>query len=456
MIYNAGGFWGVPNGAMTTLRSDVLVLGSSLGGLVAATYLARAGLRTVLVEEDTLAKRPPLLREPFALSGLEVDGPAHRVFRELALPLIEQRRVTQRSVAVQVLLPNARLDIHAGRRDLARELEAFQVCDPAAAQAFFEGVDERGDELRARLVEGDAGDSNAPLVQRLLTRAGRNGSIDANLGAVPDGLGPVVNALVAALSRLTPESAPGRDAAMLLRGTREGGFFMPDAGTPFLDLFRRRFLTLHGEIKSAGDFALVTERGELGVELPRGRLFARGVILAAPIELLRRVSTAAGTAPRWIAPRTPPVDIPLRLFRAEPDALPVGLGARAVVAPGAPEAMHWLARYADPVQEGVEWLLVAGPGATALPLDQPLGALNPFPDDGLVQVDLGPAPRWDRDAADHRFLTPRAETALRAKPPVYAVGAELAPGLGFEGELLLARQAALRLADRLGAKRGLP
>jgi hypothetical protein len=441
---------------MTTLRSDVLVVGSSLGGLIAATYLARAGLRTVLVEEDCLAKRPPLLREPFALSGLEIEGPTHRVFRELALPLIEQRRVAQRSVAVQVILPGARLDIHAGRRDLARELEAFQVCDPAAAQAFFEAVDARGDELRARLVEGDGGDAGAPLVQRLLTRAGRNGGIDQSLGPMPDGLAPVVNALIAALSRLTPESSPGRDAAMLLRGTREGGFFMPDAGSPFLDLFRRRFLTLHGEIRAAGEFALVTERGELGIELPRGRLFARGVVLAAPLELLRRVSTAAGTAPRWLAPRTPPVDVPVRLFRAEPDALPVGLGARAVVAPGAPEALHWIARHADPVQEGVEWLLVAGPGAAALPPDQPLGALNPFPDDGLVPVDLGPAPRWDRDAADHRFLALRSESALRAKPPVYAVGPELAPGLGFEGELLLARQAALRLADRLGAKRGLP
>jgi hypothetical protein len=40
-------------------------------------------------------------------------------------------------------------------------------------------------------------------------------------------------------------------------------------------------------------------------------------------------------------------------------------------------------------------------------------------------------------------------------PPVVAVGAELAPGLGFEAELLLARQAALRLAERLGARRGL-
>ena len=100
-------------------------------------------------------------------------------------------------------------------------------------------------------------------------------------------------------------------------------------------------------------------------------------------------------------------------------------------------------------------MLVGGPGAAALPADQPLGELSPFPGGGLTPVDLGAAPRWDRDAADHRFLSVRSEGTLRSKPPVSLVGAELAPCLGFEGELLLARQTALRLAERLGARRGL-
>jgi hypothetical protein len=189
---------------MTTQRSDVLVLGSSLGGLVAATYLARAGLRVVLVEEECLGKRPPLLREPFALSGLESDGPVHRVMRELALPLIEQRRVAQTEVALQVLLPRARVELHAGRREAARELEAYQLCDPEAARVYLEAADLRGDELRARLLEGDPGEAEAPLVQRWLGRATRGTSPDPGLGPVPEGLGPVDDAITTALSRLAP------------------------------------------------------------------------------------------------------------------------------------------------------------------------------------------------------------------------------------------------------------
>ena len=440
---------------MTTQRSDVLVLGSSLGGLVAATYLARAGLRVVLIEEECLGKRPPLLREPFALSGLESDGPAHRVMRELALPLIEQRRVCQHEVSLQVLLPSARVDVHAGRSELARELDAYQLCDPEAARAFLEAADVRGDELRARLLEGETGEAGGAFVQRMFARAGRSAPLDTGLGAVPAGLGPIVDGIVAGLSRLAPNATTGRDAALLLRGTREGGFFMPDAGAPFLDLFRRRLLALHGEIRSTSEFALVSDRGDLGIELPRGRLFARGVVLAAPLELIRRMSSQTGSVPRWLSARTPPVDMPARLFRAEPDSLPVGLAARAVIASGPPEDLHWIARHPDPVQKGVEWVLVGGPGASRLPADCPLGDLSPFPGGGITPVELGTTPRWDRDAADHRFLEARSEGNLRGKPPVAAVGAELAPGLGFEGELLLARQAALRLAERLGARRGL-
>ena len=96
---------------MTTIRSDVLVLGSTLGGLVAANYLARAGLRVVLLEEEVHAKRPTLLRDPFMLSGLASGGPVMRVLRELALPLIEQREIQRSDVSL------ARSRGRAGRPD---------------------------------------------------------------------------------------------------------------------------------------------------------------------------------------------------------------------------------------------------------------------------------------------------------------------------------------------------
>jgi hypothetical protein len=111
---------------------------------------------------------------------------------------------------------------------------------------------------------------------------------------------------------------------------------------------------------------------------------------------------------------------------------------------------YWLALHADPDDPKTAWLVAAGPEAGLLPADNPLRDVNPFPGNGIVAADPGPAPTWDRDASELRFPAPRLESWLRPRPPVIAVGPEIEPGLGFEGEVLRAREAALRLVERLG------
>src|SRR5262245_1929062 len=107
---------------LATLGCDVLVLGTSLGGLISAAYLARLGLRVVVIEEEAQAKRPALLREPLLISGLAPGGPLRRVLRELALPLREQAQMEPNGVAAQVVLGGGRVDILPGREEGAREL----------------------------------------------------------------------------------------------------------------------------------------------------------------------------------------------------------------------------------------------------------------------------------------------------------------------------------------------
>ena len=115
---------------MATVRSDVLVLGGTLGGLVAATYLARTGLRVVLIEESAQTKRPALLREPFLLPGLAPSGSLAKVLRELALPLLEQREFGQDRISLQVVLPDARIDVAAADEEFAMELDRFGLAKP--------------------------------------------------------------------------------------------------------------------------------------------------------------------------------------------------------------------------------------------------------------------------------------------------------------------------------------
>jgi hypothetical protein len=436
----------------TIQHCDAIVLGSSLGGWIAGTYLARAGLRVVLFEEDALAKRPPALREPFVATGLETGAPVQRVLRELALPLIEQRRLARDPVPIQVLLPHARVDTRVGRRELAAELADYGLCDAALAERWLELVDEAGADAARRVWETSRQAPSSPLLLRkLVERSPREAPLAAKLPSEPPrGLAPFVTALLGVLS-YRPEGAGLEAPALLLHTLRAGGFLMPDASEPFNDLLRRRLGALHGEIRSLGAFEIVQDRHEIGLETPRGRVLARALVIAAPRELVARAIEQAGsTAPRWLRGAPPPAELPVRLFRAEREQVPVGLSARAVIARADGNVRYWLSRHADPDDARIEWLVAAGPEADLLPPENPLVDVNPFPGDGVVAVDPGPAAGWDRDASDLRFPTPRLESWLRPRPPVIAVGPEIEPGLGFEGEVLRAREAALRLVERLG------
>jgi hypothetical protein len=435
---------------LTTLRSDVLVLGSTLGGLVAATYLARAGLRVILVEEAVHAERPPLLREPFLLSGLQRDGQIHRVLREIALPLIDRRELRVEEVALQVVLRDARVDIYPGEEDLATELEAFGFASKGEALGWLEQLRTAADRAREGLWD-DPVRSRVPARAQYLPP--RITAPSRTRAPIPGGSSRLMELAETLSSALAMGAGSADSTALLVSGACQGVFRAPDVGRPFLDLFRHRFHTLHGEIRTAGAFALVGSQGEVGVELPRGEVFARGLVIAAPHEPLRRFVQESGPVPRWLRSGVASVPLVSRLFRANTSSLPVGMATRVVVGSGAPEELLCISRHPDPAAEGVEWLLISGPGAAKLDDQNPLGELAPFPGTGIVPVDTGPSPRWDLDAQDLSFAGPDRHPLTRNRPPIVSVGPGSAPELGFEGEILQARRMALRLARRLGAPR---
>jgi hypothetical protein len=438
---------------MTVVRSDVLVLGSSLGGLVAATYLARAGLRVVLLEEDCHAKRPPLLREPLLLSGLENDGNLGRVLSELSVPLVDRRELAQDEIGLQVLLPGQRIDVPADRDELARELSLHGLCAPGQAHDWLRRVDEAAESAALELWDPDSGGQGA-LTRHLPLRGPETPRPRAPLPPPPGRVGDFANAAVSALGGLlSPEAAPA--PSLLLAGATRSTFRMPHAGVTLPDLFRRRLMDLHGEIRPVSEFLMASDGKEIGVELPRSRLFAGALLIAAPLEPLRRFLEEQGGAPNWLRESSAPVEAPLRLFRVERDALPIGMHSRVVVGAEQPEDAYWLACHPDPKEERIQWLCAGGPGAAGLAADHPLGHLAPFAGEA-VPIDPGPAPRWDLDP-DSMLLTQSGTQALRrAKAPVLSVGPEATAGTGLEGEVLLARAVALRIAARLESRKLAP
>ena len=440
---------------MTTIRSDVLVLGSSLGGWVAATYLARAGLRVVLLEEECQAKRPALLREPFLLSGLDSRGRIMRVLRELALPLIEQREIRRKPLALQIVQPDARIDVPHGPDAFAFELASHALAEREALHRWLAALEEHGARLREELWEERVPARGRALRKRGLEPTLLSPALDLALPLAPPGVAELAELQTRALAALdVPAPAPA--SALLLYAALEGTFALPHAERSFHALFRRRLESLHGEVRSIGAFGLVLDRGDVGVELPRGRLFGRAMVLAAPREPLRAFLEREGTAPSWLEPVPPPTLAPSRLFRVKRSHLPAAMASHVIRADGAdPDQLHWLTRFRDPGNRELEWLRISGPGAAQLPESDPLGSLAPFSRDSIRPVDPGPDPQWDLDSGQLRFPHPEFAPGLRTKPPIVTVGPELAPALGFEGEVLGARKVALGLADQLGGRRPL-
>ena len=431
---------------MTTIRCDVLVIGSTLGALVAGSFLAGKRLRTILVEEELHAKRPPMLREPFLLSGLESGGPIDRVLRDVSISMLERRDLRHEPLAFQLVLPGgARIDVGGGREALAAELAAYGVADADAARAWLEQSDAAADAVRQRLLEQEP----SALEEARGLLGARRRSPQEQLPEPPpppSQLDEFVGCQLHALSGVEAAASPAA-RALLVRGSRDGVFAQPHAAFGFLDLFRRRFLASHGEVRGAERFGFAIDRAEVGIELPRERIFARALVIGVPRAPLARVVGEVGSCPRWLAGPAPR-PVARRMLRAESDALPVGMGTRVICADTPPGSPPWsLCRAVDPDDARIEWLVVSGSCSDP---EAPLGSIAPFSEGRIVPVDVGPAPTWDLDSTDLRFPEPRAPSGLRRRPIVVAVGPEIAPDLGFEGEVLGARQTALRLAQALG------
>lgn len=125
---------------------DAVVVGGELAGLVAGAALARRGFRVLLVDEGgshpdrreggfLLPNRPDLLPPPRALPSF------HALLDELGLMPKVGRSVVPHPRGLQLLLPDARLDLLPQTEERAREIErAFGPQGPGWMRAL-EGLD---------------------------------------------------------------------------------------------------------------------------------------------------------------------------------------------------------------------------------------------------------------------------------------------------------------------------
>lgn len=451
-------------------RWDAVILGGALPGLIAASRLARRGCRVLVLEEAGAARGFAGLREPFLVTGAEPEGVLGTCFEALGIPLIERRRFAAEEIALQVAMPDARVDIGLLQRT-ADELTAWGLAKPEPARALLLALEtaaraEREAMLRSPIVRRGVRPT-APAPGRPgsgtdggeRSRATRRG-LPAELGAASEPVRRMFGAALRALSNLG--AAPPSDAASarLLGGLLAGGTVQGGTDGWLRGLMRRRAESLFTEFREVdGPIRFVSVAGQPGVAVGGSdEIWAgRALVLNAPRAAL---ADALDQSPVPAFLDVPPVRR-RRVWmhwRAARGLLPECMSDRVVCTPDPAASTGRIGAVALRVFRGAAGrdrvdLLAStvgpmetdGSGADTKRMEAQIEAtvrtLLPLAGDGLERIPVV-EPLWDSDSllADPQGdETWPAEVDLRltSRPAVYALDRAWVGGLGFEGDVLL-------------------
>jgi hypothetical protein len=484
---------------------DVVVYGSELTGLIAASLLGRRGLRVLLCGHDvvppTYAAGPyTLAREPGTLPPPDSE-PVARILRELGHSQIVRRRAPQVQPSLQFVFPHQRIEFSSSAdavmAELVREFpEENATIEPILArlratsaildpllgsdmtlppQGFWERRDVS--RVQAQLPQPDA-DLLAPLAAGHPMRAGIAALGTLTSGFAPSDLGSLVQARAYDVARR--------------------GFHRLSSEADVRSLFFDKLSTFSGEIRDGiVPTEFVWRRGNLsGLRVrPRNETIGFGALLWAG-SAASLVTFAGSEAPRRlreIASSIRPACYRYTLcLLVRPEALPEGMGARVIVVkdpakPNLEENAFSItvgpppARQPNHVPLWVECLVGASASESLgylsvvrARLREELGRVMPFYDRHLVVVasphdglppELGPAAK-DDDGAHGRLPgvppTPMPPSlscdiqrmlGLGGAPHgtglknVYLTSNENLPGLGREGQFVSAWSVSRLIAE---------
>ena len=424
----------------------------------------------LVIEEDRARNLHPALREPFMMTGVRDQGVLDTLLRDLKIPLIDQRRIENERVALQVVSPKARLDL-GGPGVTAHELVAWGFCDREEAGALVRSLVESTETERKILLESPAVKLGRRIGRPRLAGTGASlRGLPGDLANPPEGLVPVFDGISTALANLgaTPPSPEAR--ARLLGSSLAGGSGFAD-GPPWLHgILRRRVESLYGDFRTLGSkFELVSLDAHPAIRIPStGELWVgRALIVGAPGGALSACLDPDIARGLFGEPRPYARRIALHL-RAAPELLPQGMCPRLVL-PGEGGAGddHGPGRGTmtlnvsfDP-QTGGPLELVArtrmAPEADEDEVRQAMQAriheLMPF-SEGRLEERPYERPRWDdddwlEDPVRGEGWPAEVDCRLPGREPAYRLDRAGIAGVGLEGDLLLGWRAGDAIADEL-------
>jgi len=467
------------NPSLRTRRWDAVVLGTALPGLIASVLLGRRGAR-VLVLEEHAPERFPGLREPFLMTGAGSEGVLRSCLRELALPLIERKRLEALSTSFQVVRPDARVDI-GDPNWTSQELAGWGFAAPLDAKTLLGALGSAGDAEREAMLA-------APIVRVPLRRAlgGRRtptstttapdgGTTSAMRGLpdeakqVPDALGALLQAQIRALSNFgTALPCPHAQARLLGSALVDGAAL--SRGDPWLrSLLRRRIESLFGEFRSVRDgFSLTTVNNQPAISIDEGNeiLAGRCLILNAPRSALATVVDQA--SPTGLL-KGPVVTRRRRSvhFKIDANLVPEAMADRLIRVGDLERPMEGTNvvtlrtyRLTEGDRTSVDMVASAAiatddpdPQARDAEIEASIASLFPFAN-GALKRQEDQTPRWDDDTwlaepAKNGTWPREADIRVSSRSKVFALERSHLAGLGFEGDVLLGWRAGEAIAAEL-------
>lgn len=467
---------------------EVIVLGSGLGGLIAATLLAKKKRRVLLLKEKDYMEcyeRGGYRFIPFSnlferrlrLSLL------HRIAQGLGIPLLPNRREAKPSArrngerkrfGFQVILPEARIDLFSNRSLQEGELRREFPKEFSQAVGFYQELGR----LRGILESEKTNDRQRefyPLrrlswFDRFVALArGRTRKDETFLGSFSREFQTFIHLQILARTNIRPDRLPLSLLAYLLT-TEEQTEGMGNGDS--LGLAKRiaeRFVQLQGRIEEVESIhrAHLEGRRELTLSLERGQRVFRGefVVIAAPLHHFENPTGRWQKALTKWKQRMQPRDVLVPFFIGIKDrAVPVGLRDVAVSIrdPNSSYAGGNLL-FLSLSPKGDEWQAPEGRRALTVQSVMPLGEIDeealleqkkavmahiqwlfPFSENLVEFVDSDwtsqHLPRWSYSHYLYelpRRLDWRQEVVpLRLGKGLYLAGKENFPFLGTEGEIL--------------------
>jgi hypothetical protein len=273
---------------------DLIVLGDDLAGLIAAALCARRGLRVLVVEapgqpaDRYTAGGFSLPRIPLPFVG-ESSPAVRRVVGELNFIQTMKRRLSPWKPPLQIVLPDARIEISGDPDALGRELQRELPGERAALEGYFARAAEVSRVIEPILGQNLMFPPEGFFERHEVARSDRRlpGSDEDLLPGVP--MGHAARALcslpAAFLGGADPRALTSQATARAFDLARRGAARLQGGREALRQMLLEKLQTQHaGELLRAQPTAIETKWGKVtGVVVEGEAIGCQGLLWAAPI-----------------------------------------------------------------------------------------------------------------------------------------------------------------------------